>query len=116
VMNVEKPGRGEGLTLRFFPLALVVFVLTLLGGCQQTRSAGGVTRSSAVPDFVQEGKVYRVNLEAICHCKVRVLKIRSDGWVQVQPVDRVLGYEGAFWCNIAHVATLEEVEDQEVHE
>jgi hypothetical protein len=114
-MNVEKPGRGEGLTLRFFPLALVVFVLTLLGGCQQTRSAGGATPSSAVPDFVQEGKVYKL-LGGRGSGKVRVLKIRSDGWVQVQRLDRTVEYGEVFWWNMAHVEQLRKVEDQEVDE
>jgi hypothetical protein len=53
----------RGLTMRLLArvllaLVLVVLVSALLVGCQQTRSTGGVTRSSAVPDFVQVGKSY----------------------------------------------------------
>jgi hypothetical protein len=84
---------ARGLTMRLLSLVLLALVLfvpcivsALLGGCQQTRSTGGVTRSSAVPGFIQEGKVYDFGWygNGVTQVKLRVLKIRPEGWLQVQ--------------------------------
>jgi hypothetical protein len=91
--------------IRLLPLVLVILVLAMFGGCQQTRSTGGVTRSSAVPDFVQEGKVYTFDF-GHADRKVRVLKIRSDGWVQAQRLE----VGDVRWYNISHVEAVKEVE------
>jgi hypothetical protein len=98
----------RGLTMRLLALVLlalvlVVLVLTLLGGCQQTRSTGGVTRSSAVPDFVQVGKSYEFWI-GMAAPRVRVLEIRPDGWIRVE---RRTGE--VVWFNVNQLIAIEEV-------
>jgi hypothetical protein len=105
---------ARGLTMRLLALvllALVLFVLVSawLGGCQQTGSTRSVTHSSAVPGFIQEGKVYEFEWlgtaigTGILHLKLRVLKIRPEGWVQAQ----ILETGGVVWINLNQVFAVE---------
>jgi hypothetical protein len=97
------------LSLVLLALVLVVLVSALLGGCQQARSTGGVTRSSAVPGFIQEGKVYDFGWygNGVTQVKLRVLKIRPEGWVQVQGLK---SGGGVVWINLNLVFAVQEVE------
>jgi hypothetical protein len=84
-------------------LVLVVLVSALLVGCQQTRSTGGVTCPSAVPDFVQVGKSYEF-WTGMAAPSVRVLEIRPDGWVRVERrTDEVV------WFNVNQLIAIKEV-------
>jgi len=101
-------GLVRGLTMRLLArvllaLVLVVLVSALLVGCQQTRSTGGVTRPSAVPDFVQVGKSYRF-WTGMAAPRVRVLEIRPDGWVRVE-----LGAGEVVWFNVNQLIAIQEV-------
>jgi hypothetical protein len=95
------------LSLVLLALVLVVLVSALLGGCQQARSTGGVTRSSAVPGFIQEGKVYDFGWygNGVTQVKLRVLKIRPEGWVQVQIPET----GDVAWINLNQVISVREV-------
>jgi hypothetical protein len=103
---------ARGLTMRLLALvllALVLFVLVSawLGGCQQTGSTRSVTHSSAVPDFIQEGKVYEFEWLGRVYVKLRVLKIRPEGWLQVQ---NLKSGGGVVWINLNQVSAVKEVE------
>jgi hypothetical protein len=65
-----------------------------------------VTHSSAVPGFIQEGKVYEFGWYGMAHMKLRVLKIRPEGWVQVQD----LKSGDVVWINLNQVFAVQEVE------
>jgi hypothetical protein len=86
------------------PLVLFVLVSALLVGCQQTRSTGGVTRSSAVPDFVQVGKSYEF-WTGMAAARVRVLEIRPDGWVRGEYAGKVV------WFNVNQLLAIKEIEE-----
>jgi hypothetical protein len=95
--------KARGLMIRLLPLVLVILVLAMFGGCQQTRSTGGATRSSAVPDFVQVGKRYEFHTESTDR-RVRVLEIRPDEWVRVEESSGEVE-----WFNVNHVFIIKEV-------
>jgi hypothetical protein len=97
--------KARGLTTRLLPLVLVVLVSALLVGCQQTRSTGGVTHSSAVPDFVQVGKSYEF-WTGMAAPTVRVLEIRPDGWVRVG-----LRTGEVVWFNVNQLIAIKEIEE-----
>jgi hypothetical protein len=88
------------LTVTLLPLVLVVLVLAMLAGCEQTPFTEGVTPSSAVPDFVQVGKTYQ--FIGVLGAKAKVLEIRPDGWVRVQ----ILDGDEIWWINISHVSAI----------
>jgi hypothetical protein len=92
------------LTVTLLPLVLVVLVLAMLAGCEQTRLTEGVTRSSAVPDFIQVGKTYMFWGPPVGEKGAKVLEIRPDGWVRVQRLGQF--GEDEIWVNISQVSGI----------
>ena len=91
--------------MTLLPLILVVLVLAMLAGCEQTRFTEGVTRSSAVPDFIQVGKTYMFFGAPVGEEGAKVLEIRPDGWVRVQVFSKY-GEDEIWWLNISQVSGI----------
>jgi|FaiFalDrversion2_1042247.scaffolds.fasta_scaffold02078_2 hypothetical protein len=83
MINTKSLAKARGLTMRLLPLVLVVLVLALLG--ERPADALRWKRSSLIAGsrLCSSGKIYEF-WTGMASQMVRVLEIRSDGWVQVQ--------------------------------